>query len=370
VSVLLPKAAALLLGFLIVEILCRLFFWFDESLHQTVNSSAAWRHAWIDRRDEGIAIYRPGIDAFDPLLGWRNRAGFRSARPILGSREVSTNANGARGRREYTRERGDARRIVVIGDSFAFGWGVVDGETYAARLEESLPRCEVVNLGVGGYGTDQMLLMLESEGLRYRPDLVIVGLVSADTDRNLVSFRDFAKPHFVLDRGSLRLMGTPVPAPETWVSREPARLKSKDLVEIVAVAAEQRTSWRRRRAERLTWMLWKRIDRVARDAGARTLFVFAPHAHEIGRDGPAAGEQLAVRFAAHEGARLLNMGDEFRRRRRAGEAFSDGHWGAREHRLIARAIRERVRSEALLPDPLHAEARNGDGGAQGVAAER
>jgi hypothetical protein len=289
---------------------------------------------------------------------------------MLGSREVSTNANGVRGRREYARERGGERRIVVIGDSFAFGWGVSDRETYAARLEASLPRCEVLNLGVGGYGTDQMLLMLESEGVRYRPDLVIVGVVSADTDRNIVSFRDFAKPFFVLERGSLRLKGTPVPPPEEWVSREPARLKSRDLVEIVAVAAEQQTPRRQHRAERITWMLWKRIDRVAREAGARTLFVFAPHAQEIEREGPEAGEDLVARFAAHEGVRLLNLGDEFRRRHRAGEAFSHGHWGAREHALIARAIRARVEAENLLPGPRRVAAGSGEDEAQGVAAER
>lgn len=364
------KAAALLLGFVVVELLCRVFFWYHDGLHHKVNSSAAWRLAWIARRDAGTAIYRPGIDAFDPLLGWRNRANFRSERPMLGSRAVATNAKGVRGRREYDHARSGERRIVVIGDSFAFGWGVSDGETYSARLEAALTHSEVLNLGVGGYGTDQMLLMLESEGTRYGPDLVIVGVVSADTDRNIVSFRDFAKPFFVFDRGSLRLEGTPVPPPEEWLSREQRRLKSVDLLRIIAAAVEQRTPRRQHRAEQITWMLWKRINRVAREAGARTLFVFAPHGEEIWSDEPGAGELLAVRFAAHERARLLNLGDEFRRRRRAGENLSRGHWGAREHALIAGAIRDRLLADNLLPEPRLTEAPSVAREFQGVAAER
>jgi hypothetical protein len=47
-----------------------------------------------------------------------------------------------------------------------------------------------------------------------------------------------------------------------------------------------------RRAERVTAALWKRIDQVTRDAGAATLFVFAPHAEEIWSEAPGAGDAV------------------------------------------------------------------------------
>ena len=43
---------------------------------------------------------------------------------------------------------------------------------------------EVLNLGVGGYGTAQQLLTLEEDGLRYRPDLVVLGFFLGNDVQN------------------------------------------------------------------------------------------------------------------------------------------------------------------------------------------
>jgi lysophospholipase L1-like esterase len=77
-------------------------------------------------------------------------------------------------------------RIVVLGDSFM--------EAYQVALEQSLPYLlqerlasrgvEVLNLGVGGYGTAQALLALEEEGLRYRPDLVVLAFYAGNDVQN------------------------------------------------------------------------------------------------------------------------------------------------------------------------------------------
>ncbi|HZO08207.1 MAG TPA: GDSL-type esterase/lipase family protein [Myxococcota bacterium] len=77
-------------------------------------------------------------------------------------------------------------RILVLGDSFM--------EAYQVPLEDSLPRrlearlaergAEVLNLGVGGYGTAQELLALEQGGLRYRPALVVLAFYAANDVQN------------------------------------------------------------------------------------------------------------------------------------------------------------------------------------------
>jgi len=268
--------------------------------------------------------------------------------PILGSEVVHIDSRGARGTREVPYERTDARRIVVIGDSFAFGWGVSDEETYAHRLAEALPGVEVVNLGGGGYGTDQMLLMLREEGLRYSPDLVVVGIVSADTERNLVAFRDFAKPRFVLRAGELELVDVPVPTPDEVRARSRLRPRLFDLVDVLRTAVDARGSGRARRAERLTTALWERIDAEARAAGARTLFLFAPIDTEIGAAGPGACERMALAFTEAHGVLLLNLGDEFRERQRAGETFRPGHWGPHAHAVIAGALARAIADGGLL----------------------
>lgn len=80
-------------------------------------------------------------------------------------------------------------RILVLGDSFTFGYGVNIDESYPKILEAMLnqnlsnknsKRFEVINTGVDGYGTEQEYLYLEELGPRYKPDFVIVGLYSSD----------------------------------------------------------------------------------------------------------------------------------------------------------------------------------------------
>jgi lysophospholipase L1-like esterase len=77
-------------------------------------------------------------------------------------------------------------RIVALGDSSTFGWGVDAREAYPAVLGEELRRrhpgraIEVVNLGVCGYSSLQGRVLLEREALAWRPDLVTLSYGSND----------------------------------------------------------------------------------------------------------------------------------------------------------------------------------------------
>ena len=68
----------------------------------------------------------------------------------------------------------------MLGDSITFGTRVRDFETFSYLLEHRSARYEVVNLAVEGYGTDQELLLLEDEGLRYHPDVVVLNVCVAN----------------------------------------------------------------------------------------------------------------------------------------------------------------------------------------------
>ena len=67
-------------------------------------------------------------------------------------------------------------RIVVLGDSFMEGYQVDLEKSFPRLLEKKLKdiNADVVNMGVGGYGTTQELLTLKEEGLKYKPKLVIM----------------------------------------------------------------------------------------------------------------------------------------------------------------------------------------------------
>jgi hypothetical protein len=72
-----------------------------------------------------------------------------------------------------------------------------------------------MNMGVSGYGPDQALLLYEKTGIRYRPDIVVLGFFDRGFFRLFSDFREYAKPYFQLDgNGGLRLEGVPVVSPE------------------------------------------------------------------------------------------------------------------------------------------------------------
>lgn len=72
-----------------------------------------------------------------------------------------------------------APRVLVLGDSQTFGYGVEARQTFSELLERELAgeqATHVINAGVPGTGTAQQLQFLEETGWNYRPALVIVAL--------------------------------------------------------------------------------------------------------------------------------------------------------------------------------------------------
>src|SRR5262245_8754804 len=202
-------------------------------------NDASNRLRWVaDRRGRREAVY--SFDIHHPRLGWALRPDIHDMR-AFGDKQLNSNSRGLRGRREYAYEKpAGVTRLLVLGDSFTFGQDVNDDETYCHQLEQLLPDTEVLNLGVHGYGQDQMLLYLQQEGLKYHPDIVLLGFLYEDMERNLVGFRDFAKPRFELRGGRLELRGVPVPPPEEVLREEEYRSKFLDLWTILRA----RWDWR------------------------------------------------------------------------------------------------------------------------------
>lgn len=133
------------------------------------------------------------MTAAHPQLDYVNKPLVRERAYWRGVSEYTwtTNSIGLRGSREYRVPKPiGTRRILLLGDSFTFGEGVDDNETFASVMERSLSshcriRIEVVNGGVSGYGTSQELKFLELFGPRLQPDLVILNFFVNDAQDNL-----------------------------------------------------------------------------------------------------------------------------------------------------------------------------------------
>jgi lysophospholipase L1-like esterase len=95
----------------------------------------------------------------------------------------TTNSLGYRGP-EFTPEKpADTYRILMLGDSITFGWGVEDNQTFSHLLAQQLnqesqgKKIEIINAGwYDGYAPDNYYVYLKTEGLKLNPDLVILNL--------------------------------------------------------------------------------------------------------------------------------------------------------------------------------------------------
>lgn len=173
-----------------------------------------------------IRLIMPGMHIpqreYDPYLGWRGRPNLHC---ILKERHftiaISQNSRGFRDRERNVARKTGEFRILCLGDSYTWGWGVQQDQIFTHQMEHLLASqgilCDVINAGVGGYSTDQELLYLEKEGQAYAPDIVVLQVCKNDiTDGNTKSVSEgvYQKPFFVLHKdGTLTITNTPVPAP-------------------------------------------------------------------------------------------------------------------------------------------------------------
>ncbi len=325
----------------------------------------------------------------DPDLGWRLRPGATGEVRAFGGAPAYTIAVNERGLRDdphpHAKPPG-VRRVLLLGDSVAFGSGMPVEETFAALLEERLgPGVEVVNSAVPGWSTDQQGWWLESEGLRYEPDLVLLTFVVNDLPGNArLSMHGMRKPRWVrVDRGGWRVEGRPVPF-------EPARFQAppSGLVRgLVERSALFRWAWWSRRPD--AWELQlashaaapraveppragdgvdashdatvhalRRLRAACEGAGAPLVAVYVPYLQDMGllspehpgpRDTggpiltPLSRYLAEVGFA--QGFRAVAIDRDLLEAVRRGETLMlrpDGHLNARGHAVVADALARRL----------------------------
>ena len=188
---------------------------------------------------------------YDELLGWVNQPGREGVhRHADFAVEVSISDQGLRDRTYPEARTPGRRRMLVLGDSFAWGYGVERPEIWHEVLEARHPDWEIINTGVAGYGTGQQLLYLERRGLAFEPDVVVLMLHPNDFLDNNEPFRyGYFKPQYEIDGDALKLTQVPVPQLD-WQARFDRYLRFHTyLLYRVYHAPELYEAWRDSRAE-------------------------------------------------------------------------------------------------------------------------
>lgn len=141
-----------------------------------------------------LEIYEP-----DAALYWKLKPNQRCFTKI-GRQPVRINSHGTRGAEFATRKAPDTIRILSLGDSRTFGWGLAEAETYSCILEHLLQehvgpakKVEVINAGVNAWSFPQMQVYFRDTALKYEPDFVILGEANMWTQFSEKSSPEFAK---------------------------------------------------------------------------------------------------------------------------------------------------------------------------------
>jgi hypothetical protein len=308
-----------------------------------VRASGALDHGPVPRR-----LVEPTGAAEPP---YRLRAGARLA--VLG-RDVRVSSLGLRGPELAARSPAAGRRILVLGDSVAFGWGLDEAESYPAQLEARLRArgvaAEVLNAGVPGYSTASEAALHRELAPKLAPDAVVLAVSLNDFTPTpslsplgvLVSFDTEPAPGWLAHselyaflRWRLGPLGAPVAAGDD--AERNARVVL--YLRRVAIATRERFY-----AEP-DGPGWEPIEGGLRElagvAGPRLLLAIFPDEDQI----EAAGERLPQRRWAERcealGLRCLDLAPAFLGAAGAGPLFSDlQHPNGRGSAVAAEATAE------------------------------
>jgi len=333
----------------------------------------------------------PPIYQSSDILPYQLRPGAAGSlvRPEF-STTVHINSHGHRGE-EFNLEKDGRFRILAIGDSFTFGWGSDDDETYPAQLERSLrhrtgdPRIEVINAGfAAAYYPDTYYLYLKHIGVELAPDLVLVGFFLGN-DVDHVSFGENRWP--AVDEAGLPLAvsGAMTASDDGFATlrlngrrhRYPV-LRNSHLFQLAALAyrlrrlgAPQHNEWmyraeyapRTEEAVRNVEKLLLATAEVAREADVPLLIVMfpareqlRPEAYDIGTGTNRNGldlekpQRIFARFFKENDIDHLDLLPAFRARYSADTLYfpHDGHWTPRGNEVASEIIADYLVAEGAV----------------------
>lgn len=214
----------------------------------------------VDVPDASVPLPSPGAGEImlkgNPWLLWELQPGVHEELGVT----VTVNEQGFRG---PPRGEKAGLRLLALGDSSIYGFGVEDDEVFTAVLADRLG-VDAVNGGVPGYSSFQALNLLQMRGLALEPDVLVVGTLWSDNN-----FDTFVDADLVTAYAGWEA---------TW--QRDARVALEHLAVFRALDWTLRVAPARERARTVSWELGGKTGKTGRrrveiNAYARNLETFA-----------------------------------------------------------------------------------------------
>ena len=263
---------------------------------------------------------------------------------------IKINSKGLRGpEKEYGKPQ-DKKRILFLGDSFTFGTGVEQDESFVWRIQKLAdPKLDIINGGAPGSSTNEEFRFLSSEGFRYAPDGVV-----------LVFFQNDIQDNY----------GDALEASGAAKRRNPATLFYKALAKASGILEERLygrsavyaavSYWKRNFLESyqvskkefaVTHRQLEKIRGFCAANGYPLALVYLPRREELKKTGNGLGSEWLADYCGKNNLPLLNLWEKFRARKDTKLLYFqfDTHLTPYGHEVTAQLILDFFRAVGILP---------------------
>ena len=320
--------------------------------------------AWLFGKE--VAAIQPGGNfrkaAYDSLVGWVGIPNLKSPNNFGPGLSVTHSADGMRIHRPVTPALAPGeRRIVCSGDSFTYGSGVADSETYCAQLEKEIPSVVTLNMAQQGFGIDQAYLWYKRDGGKYPHQVHLFGFIWNDFERMaLRSFWGYKKPILRMKDGKLTVDNVPVPkwtGSTRWSQTAPLMPELR-LLEAVQRNVDMGDSAKLARIDAQVWdeaeAVFRDLDQLNKSRGSKLVLLYLPTVTDLDPGAYDVRRAKLAKFSQESGIALIDLTNDVRKvdpdssdwfyitPRELEVRGSGGHYTAKGHRWVAARIAEHL----------------------------
>jgi hypothetical protein len=302
------------------------------------------------RRDPVVFVEDPkGGELFDPGVGWKARPFYRDE--VNG---VFTNNHGMRMSEniDYEPEFYAKPRVLLVGDSMVFGFGVKQPFIFSEVLQREMPQLRVINTGVVGYNNVQEDVTMRRLLPVIRPQLSILFFCEANdalaNDRNdhFMPYATLRGDGVVLHEASKYNPPSLYKRLDLWpVIDRLLKLRGKDLAyarDFIDLLLRKENSY----VMRLETKLIEDIAQVSRSANTKLVIIDVPTFGEM--RGEDTRNRVLQAVCRRVNVRYLNLKDVYPADSASLFLPNDQHWNQKGHRFIA-SLLENVVTEEINP---------------------